>query len=148
MSELIKNVPSGQKKPASAPAPQTNNTNVPPMAKATVAQPAPSATAPSSSSGSDPAARRTEMPSAATAINAMQIAITEDKPILLDYWVSSVEKKSLIGIRDTGEKLLVKSDEEYTSPISKFYKVGNEFIVLTENSIYIVSADIPKRKIA
>ena len=47
-----------------------------------------------------------------------------------------------------GEKLLVKSEDEYTSPISKFYKSGTDFIIITENSIYIVSAEIPTRKIS
>jgi hypothetical protein len=66
---------------------------------------------------------------------------------MLDYWTSSWEKKSCVGIRESGEKLLVKSAEEYTSPISKFYKTGSEYIIITENSIYLVSSDIPTRKI-
>jgi hypothetical protein len=80
--------------------------------------------------------------------HAAKLAIVEDKPIMLDYWADSVDKKALIGVRESGEKLLVKSAEEYTSPISKFYKSGTEYIVITENSIYIVSSDIPTRKIS
>ena len=80
--------------------------------------------------------------------HASKLAIVEDKPILLDYWTDSLDKKALIGIRETGEKLLVKSAEEYTSPIAKFYKSGTEYIIITENSIYIVSSDIPNRKIS
>ena len=38
-----------------------------------------------------------------------KIAITEDKPIMLDYWSESLEKKVLIGIRENEEKLLVKN---------------------------------------
>ena len=62
---------------------------------------------------------------------------------MMDYWTSSLEKNSLIGVRENGQKLLVKSQEEYTSPIQKLYKSGNEFIVVTENSIYI-NLNIPK----
>lgn len=80
--------------------------------------------------------------------HAAKIAIVEDKPIMLDYWTDSLDKKALVGVRETGEKLLVKSAEEYTSPISKFYKSGSEFIIITENSIYLVSSDIPSRKIS
>ena len=36
---------------------------------------------------------------------------------------SSLEKKSLIGLNEKGEKLLVKSDEEYTSTVAKIFKV-------------------------
>ena len=38
---------------------------------------------------------------------------------MYDYWTSSVDKEVLIGVRENGEKLLVKSEDEYTSPISK-----------------------------
>ena len=46
------------------------------------------------------------------------------------------------------EKLLVRNEEEYTSPISKIYKSDDEYIILTENSIYLVSAYIPSRRIS
>ena len=77
-----------------------------------------------------------------------KLAVVDDKPIMLDYWTDSQDKKCLIGIKDDGEKLLVKSEDEYTSPISKIYKVGSEYIISTENSLYIVSADIPNKKIS
>jgi hypothetical protein len=77
-----------------------------------------------------------------------KIAITQDKPILLDYWTSSLDNKIVIGVRDNEEKLLVKSEEEYTSPIVKIYKIDTEYIILTENSIYIVSSKIATRKIS
>lgn len=88
------------------------------------------------------------LPTDLTFQHASKLAIVEDKPIMLDYWTDSVDKKALIGVRESGEKLLVKSAEEYTSPISKFYKSGTDYIVITENSIYIVSSDIPTRKIS
>jgi len=88
------------------------------------------------------------LPSDVTLQHASKLAIAEDKPIMLDYWASSVDKKALVGVRETSEKLLVKSAEEYTSPISKFYKSAQEYIIITENSIYIVSSDIPTRKIS
>lgn len=88
------------------------------------------------------------LPCDATLQNAAKLSIVEDKPVLFDYWTDSLDKKALIGVREgTGEKLLVKSAEEYTSPIAKFYKSLTEYIVITENSIYIVANDIPTRKI-
>lgn len=89
------------------------------------------------------------LPTDTTLQQATKLAIVEDKPVLFDYWTVSLDKKCLVGIRDgSGEKLLVKSAEEYTSPISKFYKSMTEYIIITENSIYIVSNDIPTKKIA
>jgi hypothetical protein len=43
--------------------------------------------------------------------------------------------------------MLVKSPEEFTSLIQKVYKVGEDYIVMTENSIYIASGKIQKRRI-
>jgi len=67
---------------------------------------------------------------------------------MTDYWVSSLSKKALIGVRNNNDKLLVKSEEEYTSPIKKLYKIKTEYIVMTENSIYLVDAQIQSRKIS
>jgi hypothetical protein len=89
------------------------------------------------------------LPCDATLQNSAKLSIVEDKPVLFDYWADSLDKKALIGVREgTGEKLLVKSAEEYTSPIAKFYKSLTEYIVITENSIYVVASDIPTRKIS
>jgi len=88
------------------------------------------------------------LPGDVTLKHATKLAIVEDKPILMDYWTASLDKKALIGAKENGEKLLVKSEEEYTSSIAKFYKSGTEYIVITENSIYLVSSDIPTRKIS
>ena len=88
------------------------------------------------------------LPSDVTLQHASKLSIVEDKPIMLDYWTASVDKKALVGVRESGEKLLVKSAEEYTSPIAKFYKSATEYIIITENSIYLVSSDIPTRKIS
>lgn len=88
------------------------------------------------------------LPGDITLQHASKLSIVEDKPIMLDYWTDSLDKKALIGVRETGEKLLVKSAEEYTSPVSKFYKSGTDYIIITENSIYIVASDIPTRKIS
>ena len=77
-----------------------------------------------------------------------KIAILEDKPIMLDYWLDSTKKEVIIGIRENDEKLLVKNAEEYTSPIAKIYKIEEVFIICTENSIYVTSSNIEKRKIS
>lgn len=88
------------------------------------------------------------LPSDVTLQHCAKLAIVEDKPIMLDYWSDSCDKEALIGVRETGEKLLVRNAEEYTSPIAKIYKVETEFIIMTENSIYIVSSEIPTKRIS
>lgn len=97
---------------------------------------------------SEGAASGYSLPSEVTLKHASKLCIVEDKPLMLDYWTASLEKTALIGVRETGEKLLVKSEDEYTSPIAKFYKSASEYIIITENSIYLVSADIVTKRIS
>tara|TARA_B100001029_G_C15012017_1_gene424827 strand:- start:114 stop:434 length:321 start_codon:yes stop_codon:yes gene_type:complete len=89
-----------------------------------------------------------KLPTGTTLQHCAKLAIVEDKPIMFDYWTQSCDKEVLIGVRENEEKLLVKSEEEYTSPISKIYKVEGEYIIITENSIYVVSADIPTKRVS
>jgi hypothetical protein len=67
---------------------------------------------------------------------------------MMDYWVNSLQKTALIGVREeNNERMLVKSEDEYTSPIAKLFNVENDFIIMTENSIYLVDSKIQRRKI-
>jgi hypothetical protein len=88
------------------------------------------------------------VPSATAMAQAAKIAIEQDRPIYLDYFNDSVEKKCCIGVQGT-TKFLVKSDTEYTSPIESIARIkdDNIFIVTTENSLYVVSASIPVKRI-
>ena len=88
------------------------------------------------------------LPENNTLQHAIKLSIVEDKPVMMDYWTNSLDKSVLIGVKDNQEKLLVKSEDEYTSPVSKIYKVGKEYIVITENSIYIVDVEIPTKRIS
>jgi hypothetical protein len=88
------------------------------------------------------------LPENNTLQHAAKLAIVEDKPVMMDYWTNSIDKTVLIGVKENQEKLLVKSEEEYTSPVSKIYKVGKEYIIITENSIYIVDVEIPTKRIS
>ena len=78
----------------------------------------------------------------------IKLSLEHDKPIMLDYWAKSILKEVVIGVREGGEKLLVKNEEEYTSPISKVFKVETEYIIMTENSLYCVCASIPTKRIS
>jgi hypothetical protein len=88
------------------------------------------------------------LPSQLCMQHVFKLAIVEDKPIMMDYWTSSLDKSVIIGVRENNEKLLVKSADEYTSPIAKIFKVETEYIIVTENSIYMVSADISNKRIS
>lgn len=108
-----------------------------------------SASAPSTTSALTAAAASVpSLPSAQTLLQAAKVAMDQDKPVLLDYYADSCVGKAFLGVdENTEEKMLVKSSDEYTSLVQKVYKVGEDFLVLTENSIYVVSGKLSKRKI-
>ena len=87
------------------------------------------------------------MPSASVLSRAAQLAIDDDKPICLDYFRDSLEKKCCIGVQPDNTKYLVKSDSEYTSTIQSVFSCETCYIVATENSLYIVSKELPVKKI-
>jgi len=97
---------------------------------------------------SSPAVEST-LPSEKTLKHAARIAIDEDKPIMLDYYNDTHSGKAFLGEDPASkQKMLVRSEEEYTSMIQKIFKVNDDFIVMTENSIYIVSGRVVKKPIS
>jgi hypothetical protein len=105
--------------------------------------------APTSSGGGNKTAESAyRVPSNICLQHCSKLAIVQDKPIMMDYWTPSLDKTIIIGVKDTGEKLLVKSEDEYTSPIANIYKVETEYIIVTENSIYLISNETPSKKIS
>lgn len=88
------------------------------------------------------------LPGSSVLLQAAKLAMAQDKPIQLDYYADTVTGKAFMGEdSESKEKMLVKSGDEFTSLIQKVYKVGEDYIVMTENSIYIVSGSIQKRRI-
>jgi len=88
------------------------------------------------------------IPSATTLLQAARLSIQQDKPIQLDYYVDTTNLKAFMcEDPETKERVLLKNRDEFTSLVSKMYKVGDEFLIMTENSIYIVSGKIQKRKV-
>jgi len=108
-----------------------------------MATPAPSTTATATATATPEL-----LPSAQTMVQASKLAIEQDRAIMLDYFRDTAMGKAFLGEDgETKERILVKSKEEFTSLIKKLYKVGDEFIILTENSLYVVSGKVQKRKV-
>ena len=110
---------------------------------------APSANAPATNTTAPQAGGQQEvLPSVAVLQHAARLAIQQDKPILLDYYVDTATGKAFMGEdQETKERMLVKSSDEFTSLIQKVYKVQEDYIIITENSIYLASGKIQKRRI-
>ena len=80
--------------------------------------------------------------------HAARIAIEQDKPIMMDYYMDTRDGKAFLGEdKATKEKMLVRSEDEYTSLIQRILKAGEDFIAITENSIYIIAGTTVKKTI-
>ena len=107
----------------------------------------PTTLAPVNASAPAPAAS-SPTPSAQVLVHAAKLALEQDKPIQLDYYRDTATQKAFLGEdQETKEKMLIKSNEEFTSLVQKVYKVQDDYIITTENSIYIASGKIQKRRI-
>ena len=88
------------------------------------------------------------VPSPQVLVHAAKLAMEQDKPILLDYYADTANGKAFLGEdQETKEKMLIKSSDEFTSLVQKVYKVQDDYIIMTENSIYVASGKIQKRRI-
>lgn len=80
--------------------------------------------------------------------HAARLALERDMPIQLDYYIDTRDGRAFLGEDSaTKEKMLVRSEEEYTSPISRMLKADDDIIIITENTVYIVHKNIKKRSI-
>lgn len=96
-----------------------------------------------------PAAAAPETPNEKVLVHAAKIAMEQDKPILLDYYTETRLGTAFLGEDvERKEKFLVKGPEEYTSSIQKMFKAKDDYIIITENSIYVVSGAIKKKTIS
>jgi len=79
------------------------------------------------------------LPSTKTLLQATKLSIRLNKPICYYFYADSLKGQVCIA-SDGNEKIIYKNDEEHTSPIVTPYQVDDEFIIITENTIYIISA--------
>lgn len=91
-----------------------------------------------------------EVPNEKVLAHAAKIAMEQDKPLMFDYYMDTrAGGAAFLGEdKDTKERILVKNPEEYTSPVKKMFKAKDDYIIVTENSVYIVSGSIKKKEIS
>jgi len=83
--------------------------------------------------------KKINMPSAESLSQAAKLSIKISKPICFYFYIDSCKNNASI-VNAEGEKIIYKNNEEHTSPIKNTYKVGEEYLVVTEDTIYIISA--------
>ena len=89
---------------------------------------------------SQQSAKKISLPSNETLNQAAKLSIKVSKPICLYFYIDSCKGDAQI-VTAEGDKIIYKNNEEHTSPIRHTYKVGNEYLIVTDNTIYIISCD-------
>lgn len=88
-----------------------------------------------------------KFPSELTMQEATKLSLELNKVIRMDYFMDVLNGLAWLG-KDTVNniKILIKSANHYTSAIIKIYRCCDEYILITENSIYIVP-NVLKQKV-
>ena len=89
-----------------------------------------------------PSANKLTLPDGKSLNQACKLSIKLSKPIDFYFYIDSCRGHCQI-ITNDGSKILYKNNDEHTSPIKNTYAVGNEYLVVTENTIYILSKSTP-----
>ena len=76
------------------------------------------------------------IPSQNTLSQAAKLSIKISKPICFYFYLDSCRDNIKICTNET-DKIIFKTLDEHTSSISNIYKVDNEYLIVTENTIYI-----------
>jgi hypothetical protein len=84
------------------------------------------------------------LPSDKTLQQACKLSLKTKKPICFYFYIDSLRGKISI-VNDGEDRIIFKSEDEHTSPIINTYKSESSFIIVTENTIYILSAETPVR---
>ena len=84
------------------------------------------------------------LPTDKTLLQATKLSLKTKKPICFYWYLDSLKGKINI-VSDGEDRIIFKSEDEHTSPILNTYKSDNCYIVVTENTIYIVSSETQVR---
>ena len=102
-----------------------------------------------STSAGEASQHNSNIPHAATLVHASNIAVQQDRPIMLDYYGPSTRREARLVKTQDKDTILYKNSDEYTSPLKKVFQIdgsetatGKDIICLSENSIYIVHSTI------
>ena len=89
--------------------------------------------------------QKISIPDQTTLVQAFKLSIKISKPVCSYFFIDSC-KGQVSFVNSDGDKIIYKNSEEYTSPIQNSYKVGNEYLIVTENTIYVISANTKTQK--
>jgi hypothetical protein len=82
----------------------------------------------------------TILPTENTLMQATKLSMKIGRPICFYFYADSHKGEVKI-CTDGKEKIIFKNLEEHTSTISNIYKVDKDLLILTSNTVYVISAN-------
>lgn len=77
------------------------------------------------------------------------IALRKADPVPIEWYFFIPSVKGEVCLVDDGENMeIYRNKDEHSSRIQRYWKVDNVYLVLTDNTLHIVSANTPIRKVA
>ncbi len=86
-----------------------------------------------------------KMPSEKTLYQSAKLSIEHNKPVCYYFYKDSLADTVCIATYEN-DKIIYKNSEEHTSPIVKTFRCDSEYLVVTENSIYVISSSTKIKK--
>jgi transposase len=86
------------------------------------------------------------LPSVDTLNKCFKLSLKFTKPVDTYFYLDSC-RDNVCFLDDGEDKVIFKNEDEHTSPILKIFLSDNEYIVMTENTIYVLNGKTPVRKI-
>lgn len=77
---------------------------------------------------------------------AFKLSLKFTKPIDTYFYLDSCRGNVCI-LNDGEEMVIFKNEDEHTSPVLKIFKSSEQYIIMTENTIYLLSANTPMRNL-
>jgi hypothetical protein len=82
----------------------------------------------------------TNLPTENTVMQATKLSLKIGRPICYYFYNDSYNGDVKI-CTDGKEKIIFKNLDEHTSTISNIYKVDRDLLILTSNTVYVISAN-------
>lgn len=80
------------------------------------------------------------LPTENTVMQATKLSMKIGRPICFYFYADSYNGDVKI-CTDGNEKIIFKNMDEHTSTISNIYKVDKDLLILTSNTVYVISAN-------
>lgn len=88
-------------------------------------------------------------PEAALKIHKLSISVRKSDPVPIEWYFFLPSVRGEVCLVDDGENMeIYRNKDEHSSRVQRYWKVDTLYVVLTDNTLHIVSANTPIRRVA